>query len=322
FEKAQKRNDSGQERYRAFERLLFLMNAIPFEKYPRLASEIMRVTASCAHELGLDAKTQAGFDEVYGKSSSKMALALQGAMLEGMERLDEALIVHLRRTRLFPKSSDACVDAASVLRQRALRERGLEQGDRARRDLRSAVLLHDQALLRAVRAGDEDETAFVLIERARCLLDLEEPAARVAAEASLREALAHDAARLDARVLLEACKLEAEPDLDPLPQELQPKPATHAEQPAVVADAPPPAEPGPKTQKPLGKGLLGIPLVDRVQSSLELDKADLANAGKNLTSIYRGLRDVLKTAAGAAPAATPSGVSPQPASGPVDKQQP
>ncbi|HUR27383.1 MAG TPA: serine/threonine-protein kinase, partial [Planctomycetota bacterium] len=133
FQNAQRRGGGGQERDRAFERISFLANAIEFETYPRLATDIWRVFASCAHELGLDARVQAGFDEAYGKSSSKTALALQGAMLEGMDRLDEALIVHLRRTRLFPKSSDTCVDAASVLRQRALRERGLEQGDRARR---------------------------------------------------------------------------------------------------------------------------------------------------------------------------------------------
>ena len=50
------------------------------------------------------------------------------------------------------------------------------------------------------------------------------------------------------------------------------------------------------------KGLLGLPLVNRLPTALDLDKQDLTDAGKNLTSIYRGLRDVLRTAANGLPA--------------------
>ena len=67
----------------------------------------------------------------------------------------------------------------------------------------------------------------------------------------------------------------------------------------VVQATPPPS-------KPLPRQGATLPLVDRVATPLDINSADLANAGKNLKAIYRGLRDVLRTGTGTANPATPA----------------
>jgi serine/threonine protein kinase len=310
-------------RLHAFERVANLMFVMPFDQNPELAAEIMQVYARFSRESDSGDQALANFDLENGNSKSPMTLAMRAAMLEGLDRLEEALSVHQMRARLYPRSPESWLDGAKVLYRLALRDRASGDDPTARRRLARAVELCDQALTRAVRALNTNQAATVLIERARCLIELDQ---RGLAETALLQALANDSARVHARALLQACRQEAE------------APETLASVPAKVAD---PAEPaasdakvaaaegdggspagGPGSPggqgaraergKNAGKPLLpldSLPLMGRVGDPLDLDRADLAQAGKNLTSIYRGLRDVLRTAAGAAPEPAEGGAS-------------
>ena len=132
---------------------------------------------------------------------------------------------------------------------------------------------------------------------------------------NLRQALEDDSARADARALLESCKQKPDVEEDPV-EVASSTPAPVGKKPGAetaTTVAPNPAKPG---TNPL-KALAGLPIVGGMPESLSVDKADLAKAGKNLTSLYRGLRDVLRTAAsgassaGASKAAAPAGGSEQ-----------
>ncbi|MEO6708381.1 MAG: hypothetical protein ABIP42_02325, partial [Planctomycetota bacterium] len=168
----------------------------------------------------------------------------------------------------------------------------------AKQQLTRAVLLCDQALERAVRARDTDLAATVMIERARCLIDLNQSDK---AELDLRHALDNVPARADARALLEACKQKLEVEELIQAETIAVAPANAVQPDAAIAK--PVASNPPRTSTNPFKALAELPLIGRMNSSLEIDKKDLEDAGKNLTSIYRGLRDVLRTAASGVPAA-------------------
>jgi hypothetical protein len=61
--------------------------------------------------------------------------------------------------------------------------------------------------------------------------------------------------------------------------------------------------PRPRAEEASSRALPGLALVDRVTTPLDIDSADLLNAGRNLQAIYSGLRKVLQKGAGVAPPA-------------------
>lgn len=282
-------------RLHALDRVGHLMQAIPVEEYPQLSAEILRVYASFARKGGLDESTLTALYPAEDASATRVTLMMRAAMLEGLERFDEALRVHRRRAGMSPRAPEPWLDAANAMRQLALLDRANNRESLARARFGEAISMHNVALDRAVRAGDKNMTATVLIERARCLIEIGE---RALAERNLRDALAHDRARADALALLEASR--EEPEVASLPPQPGPSAVTASSPPGTVT-APEIATPTPAPELPgtaqSNKGLLGLPLMSGLPSSLELDRQDLTTAGKNLTSIYRGLRDVLRTAA-------------------------
>ena len=304
----------------ALDRVGQLMQAIPVEEYPQISAEIMRVYASFAKKRGLESTLTALYP-AFGANVTPVTLMMRAAMLEGLEYFDEALLVHKQRAVLSPRAPEPWLDAGNSLRQLALLARAgnaLEPpNDRlARRYFLEAIAMHDRALVLAVRSRNENTTATVLIERARCLIKIGE---RSRAERNLQDALARDPARADALGLLQACKEDPdarfiEPEVDSAPTPA-PGPTEGA---LATRTADPAAKPAASNNASASKGLLGLPIVNRLPMALDLNKQDLTKAGKNLTSIYRGLRDVLRTAANA-PAATGSSGSTAPASTPTQQ---
>jgi len=290
--------DNSALRLHALDRVAHLMNVTSFDQNPEMAIEITRVYAQFLHTLGEDDRALAEFDRLNGENASAMVLAMRGAMLEGMERFEEAFALHQRRAGLFPKAVEPWVDAALVQLTLAKSELAGLSGastdleSQARGRLVMAVGMLDQALLRAVRAADENRAATVLIERARCLIELGQFAL---AEQNLRDALDHDSARADARALLQAC-LEGPAQAPDFTAESETLPAPGAAG-DLAASADSAATPVPDPEAP--RPSLGLPLVDRLTTPLDIDTADIADAGKNLQAIYSGLRKVLSKGAGA-----------------------
>jgi hypothetical protein len=161
-----------------------------------------------------------------------------------------------------------------------------------------AVEMLDQGLVRAVRTHDENRAATVLIERARCLIQLQRFAL---AEQNLRTALAHDTTRVDARALLQACLERTSLRAEIPTVEESPQPANVAA--PVATNLKPAPLPRPRAEEASSRALPGLALVDRVTTPLDIDSADLLNAGRNLQAIYSGLRKVLQKGAGVAPPA-------------------
>ncbi len=293
----------------ALDRVGHLMQAIPVEEYPQVSAEIMRIYASFAKKRKIDESSLTELYPASGPNVTKVTLMMRAAMLEGLEHFDQALVVHKQRAKLSPRAPEPWLDAGNALRQMALLERAgnsqrLPDERLARVYFMQAIAMDDRALELAVRSGNEDTTATVLIERARCLIEIGESAR---AERNLRDALARDAARADALGLLEACK-EDELETKLASAESAPTPATRPVEEALALDA------GSRSGKPAAaktpaesKGLLGLPIVNRLPTTLDLNKQDLTNAGRGLSSIYRGLRDVLRSAASVPHAAETAG---------------
>lgn len=321
------RND--HMRLLAMERVGNLMLAMPCEQFPQIAVEIARVYAGFMHETGNDDRIRSLFNERFARQDSAVDLMMRAAMLEGIERFEEALSVHQLRARLMPRTPGPWLDGARCLWKLGLVARSIDDEFRARRQLTLAIGMLDQALVRAVRLGDENAAATVLIERARTLLDLGQ---REPARANLNEAIGHDPSRADALGLLVRCD-EAIADealaADPTPAPSKSSPpladagdrgpndptrvdgattARAANDARASSDAAQTAKSSGGSGATPAEAIRALPLVNRMPTHLDLDTNDLADAGRNLQAIYRGMRDVFRTAAGVetAPARPPA----------------
>jgi tRNA A-37 threonylcarbamoyl transferase component Bud32/tetratricopeptide (TPR) repeat protein len=263
YEMLQTNNDwkqaqTEQDRANAVDRILHMMEAYPYDDYPEIYAEAMQMYGAWAHELNVDREVLAWFE---GKFSSG-ALTQRAALLTGLSHYEEALALHRRRALLNPRSPQPLIDAALVLRAIALQARSENRVLDFHRKLGEAIAMYQAALALAVQRGQENALATILIERARCRIDLDQ---KQTAEVDLLSALEHDPSRADGRALLMAARAQGDEGAPPLVTESAPR-----------TDVQPKARPR--------------------ASALEIDSRDLQQAGKNLNLIYSGVRSLLRAA--------------------------
>jgi len=204
---------------------------------------------------------------------------LRAAALAGLERYDQALSLHRERGRRDPLDPDPLLDAAGIVRQRALAAQASPRPNERTGYLIQALRLHAAAIDLAVRARDEEKLTTILVERARCLTDLGRFDQAIA---DLRRALEHDPGRVEASALLRTAERKrGEAEADRAARAARPRPTALTRAPFLdeVQDT------------------IGLDLEELIEASPTLDREDLESAGRGLQSIYRGLSTLLRSAA-------------------------
>ncbi len=259
---------SGDElqRRRAQTDLEYLLEAYPYETHPEIALDAMETYAAWMHAQGRDGEVLGLFGGLApaagpGPGSQSEDLALRAAMWTGLERYREALAAHRERARLAPRDPRPFLDAAGILRRMAEGQRATLEEDRRLANLHAALRFHADALELAVPAADRECITEVLIDRARCWLEL---GLTDEAQRDLERLLEHDPARADARALLFA-----------------------AERGGLAAVAELAAEPEPAAVPP------AEPLTLESIQPVDLNTRDLEEAGEGFRVLFRGLGELL-----------------------------
>ena len=196
---------------------------------------------------------------------------VRAATLMGLERYDQALLVHRQRARRNREDARPLVDAAGMMRQRGLSARRNGRLPAFFDQLNRSLATNDAAIQLAERAMDGEMLVTIHIEQARALIDLdryEEALERLDA------ALEQDESRVEAG-LLQLSALRKQKEL-----EQQNKARL-----AAVASS--------DTRRGTSAINLGD-LSDLIPSAPTLDARDLESAGRGLQSIYRGLQGLLR----------------------------
>ncbi len=259
------------DRRQAQANLEYLLEAYPYETHPDIALDAMETYASWMHAQGRDVEVLGLFDHLApteellgGEPAAPRSdeLALRGAMLTGLERYREALTAHRERARLAPRDPWPFLNAAGILRRMAEGQRRGVQEERRLANLHAALRFHADALELAVPLADRECITEVLIDRARCWIEL-----GLAGEAArdLEQVLANDPVRADARALLFA-----------------------AERGTLALGAPEDA-PAPDPEATPLAAPLSLDAIEPVQ----LDTRDLEEAGEGFRVLFRGLGELL-----------------------------
>ncbi len=215
FEMAELRRDwddaaSDLERSAVESRLSDVFEAFPLSEFPQINEEALSLYAHWMHaRLGADASSQVLqlIEERTEGLEPGPRHSLRATVLTGLERYAEALHEHRSRARLNPLDPGPCLDAARILRTMAMRDGAAEgrapsSSAAARQRFGQALALVANGLELARQGADQDTFVSLLIERARCLIELEDtPQARE----SLRSAGRLDPARAEVHSLLKAC---------------------------------------------------------------------------------------------------------------------
>ena len=210
---------------------------------------------------------------------------IYAAYLAGLGEYDQALALHRDRSRKTPESSRPLLDAAMLMRRRAT---GADEDmDPFQRTgfLTQALAMTERATQLAIESGDAQLLTTVLIEAARCRIELGRSGSAADGRNDLEQAIAillraieQDATRVEAFVLLETAerKLEARQRREAAgaPQALLPLPTFLAD----VGDAP------------------GLDIEELMETAPTLDRADLESAGRGLQTIFTGLRNLMQSA--------------------------
>ena len=243
-----------------------------------LMAECTQVLAGWLHEKGDDSRVLDFLETIpLGDDDDGSRQVLRAAALTGLEQYDQALALHRERAKRSPGEARPFLDAAGVVRLRALAAEALRPEQRTGY-LLQALELHEKAIELAVAAKDVPLLTKVLIERARCLMDLGRLNEAVS---DLRQVLARDAERVEAEALLRTAD-----------RKLEEKQALRQLAPARprLASAPIGGPLHPSDQPPRSE------LEELLPAAVPLDREDLESAGRGLQTIYRGLHSLLRSA--------------------------
>jgi tetratricopeptide (TPR) repeat protein len=246
-----------------------------------LIAECTQVLASWLHEKREDSRVLGILDDAALGADPRHRQVLQAAALTGLGQYEPALELHLGLARQDSSAARPLLDAAGVARLQALAADPDHPEQRAG-SLTQALELHERALELAVAAQDEPLVTTILIERARCLMDLDRPGEAIA---DLDEVLERDIERVEAEALrLTAMRKQEEAGAERGAPPVQPPSVARG------ADGPRhPADPGPAAGE-------GPGLEELLPAAPALGREDLENAGRGLQSIYRGLYGLLRSA--------------------------
>ena len=278
-------NEAGNDRecYEAEGRVLDLLDSLSLDQHSDIIAEGMAVIAGWMHKQpGGDARVQSFLDQRASREAPSNALLLRAAALTGLEQLSAALDVHRQRAAQDPSAPGPVLDAARLVRRLALDARSAQDDAGVRLRMGQALVLLHRAIELAILARDSPILTTLLVERARILLDLglEEDALL-----EIERALLEDPERLEAQSLRRAAERR--------------RAERRGE---VLAYSEPESE-----SPPAG---LSLP---QLLGTREIETPALDSAGRGLTSIYRGLHNLLRSAAqpeGAAAVETPTPVVP------------
>ena len=315
YEMAELRRDwddasSDEQRAAVEARLSDLFDAFSLSEFPQINEEALGLYAHWMHErLGDRARgpVLAMMEERLRGLEPGPSHALRATVLTGLEQFAEALVEHRSRARLDPSDPAPCLDAARILRTMAKRkdseDLGLGNSAGTRNFLAQALALVATGLELAVRSENQDTYVSLLVERARCLIELGDT---IAARESLRSAGRMDPARADVHALLKACDRVESMGTRP----------SSASEPLHQAIAPSAAQSVPAPQ-PKSKDRFSIS--DLLPSAKQLQPVSIPKyseeAGQQLQGLVSGmqrlLRDTSQTEAArvpASPAAAPQSV--------------
>jgi tetratricopeptide (TPR) repeat protein len=245
-----------------------------FDPVVRWIRRAIEISGRFAHTSDLEAERSL-IEGIGGKAAEENPqrdLQWRAALFTGLERFDDALRCQISLTRLAPRDPEPYLACARLHRQLARAARTRDDNANWGREMQRALSKLQVALRLAVFERNELVAVRVLIERARILLDMDQPD-RALADIGL--ALAKDDSRAEALALKKAAERRVAEILD-VRRRTEPRP--------VVAEADAPGLP----LLPLGEAQQPAVLLERTKSELE-------NAGKGLRSIYRGFKDILTT---------------------------
>jgi hypothetical protein len=181
-------------------RLFDLWRASLLDAHPEIRAEVIELSAEWSRARGdPDERVLAELEPTFQEEPSEVRSLYRAAILAGLGRLDEAIALQVERARLLPADPRPRLDSARLERRRAHEMRGRAGDAGFRAGLQRAFVWLASALELALRNGDEELAIAILIERARCELDLDE---LELARRDLGRVLDRDATRVDAQSLL------------------------------------------------------------------------------------------------------------------------
>ena len=196
---------------------------------------------------------------------------VRAATLSGLQRYDQALLVHRERARRNPQDPRPLADAAQMMHQQGLSARRKGEVAPFFEHLGRSLAAYTLAMDLAERAPDEEILVTIYIDLARALADLDR---YDEALARLDRALEQDETRVEAKLLRQSA--------------LRKKEEAEARGRARLASlASSKTEPG-------STAISLKDLSDLIPTAPTLDARDLESAGRGLQSIYRGLQTLLR----------------------------
>ena len=284
-------------------RLVDLVEQIRIGDSPQVAADAIELLASWFRERGhADERLLAYLDRMTSGSGSEARLFVRAAAFAGQGRMSEALALHRERARLAPESAVPLLDAAHLQRRMALESGSelLESEDREH--LGQALQLLARAIELAVASDDRPALQRILLERARCRLELGDPGSALA---DLNQVLTRDPTDFEAfstkltcdRVLRQQAALAVAP------------------QPAAPLAVGPSDEPAGEAQPVVEEEVPALSFERLLPGRAELTES-LQGAGRDLQSIYRGLHQLLRDPeTGTTPPAAPETAGAPPGGG-------
>jgi tetratricopeptide (TPR) repeat protein len=285
-------------------RLFELAYEIPIVQQPQVAAEAIELIAAFFHERGRDnARLLETLDSLTVGQPTETRLFVRAAAYAGQGRMFEALALHRQRAQLAPESPAPLLDAARTWRRMALGELAGGSTNQRGEQLGQALLLLSRAIELAVAADDRPALQRSLVERARCRLELGDPATAIA---DLDQVLTRDPADFEAfSTRLDCLRV----------QEKRNAPTGVPSAAISQASVPIPA--------PISEDL---PESDSEAPALSIERLlpgraelteSLQGAGRDLQSIYRGLHQLLRDPeAGTTPPPAPETAGAPPAGNP------
>jgi predicted Ser/Thr protein kinase len=197
-------------------RVLDLAQSRALDDHPDIRAELLTLLAGWLKDRGhATSYVIAELERAIGNVDPGNTRLFHAAILTGLGDFTGALFVHGERASSARLDARPLLDAALVLRRMALASQAQFDQASFARSMGQALTFLELALERALRATDRDVTISILIERARCRLDVGDTQR---AESDLLLALREDGTRVDAQSMLlmaERMSVREEPQRPP-----------------------------------------------------------------------------------------------------------
>jgi tetratricopeptide (TPR) repeat protein len=278
-----------------------LLEEFPVALHPDIAAEGIEIFAAWNKARGRnDERVIEVLDLRAPGQAVQQRLSTRAAARVGQGRLVEALALHLERARLDAAAAAPRLDAARVLRRMALVSRESLRLAEGREQLGQALFLLSRAIELAVASDDRPALQRILVERARCRLELGDPAAAIA---DLDQVLTRDPADFEAYSARLDCVRVQEKRNAPtgVPS-------------AAIAQASVPVPAPISEDLPENDSEVPALSIERLLPGRAELTESLQGAGRDLQSIYRGLHQLLRDPeAGTTPPSAPETAGAPPA---------